>query len=299
MADHARRGLGARARGRGPVLCGPPPLARAGRSRRASSSSWRSIGPCCRRRVPSCWTSPNSGDEARPIRLGSTEAWVPSDRHLLLHLSVHFAWSDMFNGIGRTVRDVAAILAARPADWAAFSELAIRTRARTCAFWTLSIARTLTGTAVPDDVLDALRPRQPRFVSRALERAYVTSGLFGACPSIKVAKLLWRAGIQPVASGHGDSRPWQSNDLFRKVFRLDQTHGIGERLAGQIAAGARWWRFARALASHESDPVVAGTASGSTSPAIHRTAGLRVISTWARRDSNARPLAPEASALSN
>jgi hypothetical protein len=187
--------------------------------------------------------------DARSIRLGGRETWVPSDVHQLLHLSVHFAWSHMFSGMGRTVRDIATILAAGPADWAQFSDVVVRARASTCAYWTLVMTRTLSGTPVPAEVLEALRPRQPLFVSHALERGYITTGLFGACPSVWMAKLLWSAGIQPKASGHGSWRPWQSNELFKRVFRLDRSRGVGERLSGQLRSGARWWRFAKALGS--------------------------------------------------
>ena len=187
--------------------------------------------------------------EARSAQLGFTRVWVPSDRHQLLHLSVHFAWSNMFSGIGRTVRDVATILGTSPMAWAEFTELAVQTRARTCAFWTLMIARTLTGIQVPTEVLESLRPRQPRVMTRALERAYITSALFGACPSLRVARLLWGAGVQPEASGHGKARPWHTGELFASVFHLDKKLGIGGRLAGQLRAAERWWRFARAVVS--------------------------------------------------
>ena len=187
--------------------------------------------------------------EARPVQLGAARAWVPSQCHMLLHLSVHFAWSNMFRGIGRTVRDVAAILAMEPVDWKHFIELASRSHARTCAYWTLAITRTLTGSSVPDDVLAALRPRQSMLVSRALERAYVTMGLFGTCPSIRASKLLWSAGIQPGASGHGEIRPWQVGDLFQEVFRVGTKRGIGARFMGQLQLAGRWWQFARTVSS--------------------------------------------------
>lgn len=187
--------------------------------------------------------------EARPVSLGAAEAWVPSHRHQLFHLSVHFAWSHMFRGMGRTVRDVATILATGPFDWEGFHELVVRARAATCAYWTLAVSRTLSGTSIPRDVLEALRPRQPLTVSRALERGYITTGLFGACPSVWATKLLWSAGIRPAASGHGESRPWHTSELFNRAFHLHEPHGVGERVAGQLRAGARWWRFAKALGS--------------------------------------------------
>lgn len=187
--------------------------------------------------------------DARSVRLGSTSAWVPSQAHMLLHLSVHFAWSNMFRGIGRTVRDVATLLAKDPIDWDRFAELAIRSRAGTCAYWTLVITRTLTGTPVPEEVLESLRPRQPMLVTRTLERAYVTMGLLGTCPSVRAWKLIWSAGIQPAASGHGELRPWQVGDLFQTVFRVGTKRGIGARVVGQMQLAGRWWHFARTVGS--------------------------------------------------
>ncbi len=90
--------------------------------------------------------------DARAVMLGSSEAWVPSDQHQLLHLCVHFAWSHMFiAGIGRTVRDVATLLERGEVDWDGFIALARRTRAASCAYWTLAMSRTLAEARVPDD----------------------------------------------------------------------------------------------------------------------------------------------------
>jgi hypothetical protein len=185
--------------------------------------------------------------DARPVALGSMRAWVPLPSHLLLHLSVHFAWSNMFRGIGRTVRDVATLLNKEPMDWSQFTQLAVQSRAGTCAYWTLAITRTLCGTPVPDEVLESLRPHQPMPVTRALERAYVTMGLFGACPSLRASNMIWSAGIQPRASGHGEVRPWQTGDLFQSVFRVRTKRSVGARLTGQLQLVRRWWRFARTV----------------------------------------------------
>jgi len=187
--------------------------------------------------------------DARRVHCGQSKAWVPSDLHMLLHLSVHFAWSHMFGGIGRTVRDVATIVAAHPIDWSAFTALAIRTRASTAAFWTLTITHTLTGTPVPAEVLAALRPRGPDQFLRALERSYISTGLFSACPSIRAANFLWTLGIQPGASGHGAPRPWHANDRFGAVFKVGRRWGIVERSKGQVRGLSRWWRFGQLLMS--------------------------------------------------
>lgn len=187
--------------------------------------------------------------EARPVSLGATRAWVPSDAHQLLHLSTHLAWSHMFSGIGRTVRDIAALVAAREIDWTAFTTLANRTHAGTSAYWTLALAHTLMEVEVPTQVMRNLRPRAGWLPPRALERAYLAMGLLGACPSIHVAQWLWSAGIRPRASGHGAARPWHTNELFKRVFHLDRKRGIRERLTGQVRAASRWWKFVRAVGS--------------------------------------------------
>jgi hypothetical protein len=187
--------------------------------------------------------------DAEPVRLGTTTTWVPSQPHQLLHLSVHFAWSHMFRGIGRTVRDVAAVIAARPVDWDRFTELVVRSRAATCAYWTLAITRTLTGTPVPDAVLESVRPRQPMLVTRILERAFVSMGLFGTCPSLRASHVIWSVGIRPGASGHGDVRPWHASDQFQSVFGIGTRPDLGARLAGQLQLAGRWWRFAQTIVS--------------------------------------------------
>jgi hypothetical protein len=187
--------------------------------------------------------------DARAIRVGATTAWVPSDAHQLLHLSTHLAWSHMFGGIGRTVRDVAALDAARAIDWEAFAELANRTRAGTSAYWTLSLAKLLMDVPIPAPVMRCLRPRPAWLPPRLLERAYLTTGLLSACPSVHVARWLWSAGIRPRRSGHGAFRPWHTNELFKKVFHQELKRGLGERLMGQVHAASRWWKFVRGVGS--------------------------------------------------
>lgn len=186
--------------------------------------------------------------DAVPVKLGGADAFVPSDLHQLLHLSVHFAWSHMFSGLGRTVRDVTTLVYAHPIDWDAFVALARGAGAGTCAYWTLAISRTLAGADVPESVLEALRPRQPRWVSSVLERAYISTGLLAACPSIGAAQRLWSAGIQPQAAGLGAARPWTTGERFQKVFQAGAVApGLGVRVAGQARLGAQWWRFLTAL----------------------------------------------------
>jgi hypothetical protein len=183
--------------------------------------------------------------DARAIRLGSSEAWVPSDQHQLLHLCVHFAWSHMLiSGIGRTARDVATLLERGDVDWDRFVPLARRTQAASCAYWTLTISRTLAGARVPDRVLEALRPPGSIAAAHALERAQITSALLGTCPSIHLMRLLWSAAIRPRASGHGEVRPWKAGEAFMEAFHLGHRPGRMARLRAHIHGWSAWLHFA-------------------------------------------------------
>lgn len=187
--------------------------------------------------------------DARAVRLGSTDVLVPTDEHQLLHLCIHFAWSHMLvDGLGRTVRDVATLLArGNRIDWPRFAVLAKSARAGSCAYWTLQMSRTLAGAEVPDDTLRRLRPPQPASLSRALERAYINSELFHSSPSVTLSRLLWGAGVRPSASGHGSKRPWQVAEMFRKAFHLSHDRGIDERFVEQLGRVAEWGRFLRVI----------------------------------------------------
>jgi hypothetical protein len=186
--------------------------------------------------------------ESRDIPTGSATARIPSELHQLLHLCVHFAWShSLDHGLGRTVRDVATLTAMHKIDWDAFTSLAIGARSATCAYWTLAMSRTLASAPVPDDVLSALRPHQPRTVTRALERAYIMSGVFGLNPSVLLTQTLWSAGVQPRRSGHGTQRPWQVTERFREVFHEKQKPGVVARIGTHVRGIGSWIRFVRLI----------------------------------------------------
>lgn len=147
---------------------------------------------------------------AKRITVTGQAVWVPDLVDALLHLCVHFAWShELRLGAWRAFRDVATIVGA--VDWAAFVDLARKSRAVTACYWTLRLARNLAGSQVPEDVLHALRPRVPAWVLNSLERHYVLD-LFpteGSCPSVKLRRRLWELGMAPRSSEHGTARPWK------------------------------------------------------------------------------------------
>ena len=147
-------------------------------------------------------------------------------------------------GIGRTVRDVATLLERGEFDWDGFLALARRTRAGSCAYWTLAMSRTLAGARVPEHVLESLRPPGPMALSHALQRAQISSALLGTCPSIHLMRTLWSAAIRPAWSGHGSARPWQVGEAFMEAFHLGHRPGRLERLQAHVRGWAGWLRFA-------------------------------------------------------
>jgi hypothetical protein len=183
--------------------------------------------------------------DATAVPLGTNEALVPSREHQLLHLCAHFAWSNMLaSGLGRTARDVAALLDAGPLDWESFTALAQRARAGTCAFWTISMARALARAPVPQSALQRLRPRQPAMATNALQRALIASALLGACPSISVQQWMWKAAIQPARSGHANALPWQVEVAFLEAFPRRARATLASRMVAHARGWSVWLRFA-------------------------------------------------------
>lgn len=185
--------------------------------------------------------------DARSVTIGATTASVPSDTHQLLHLCVHFGWSNMLHsGLGRTMRDVTTLTTRGRVDWSRFVDLAHSTRSATCAYWTLRLAKSLSGAPVPDALLARLRPAGLWRSFRALERALVASALTGACPSVGLMRWMWQAAIRPRASGHGSARPWTVGEEFAEAFQIAEA-GRTARIRAHLKGWERWVRFAGIL----------------------------------------------------
>lgn len=134
----------------------------------------------------------------------------------LLHLSIHYAWSHALGrGLGRTVRDVSAVIGHTPPDWDHLVDRARTSRSTSSVYWTLRLAQRLGGAAVPEQVLAALAPSRPGRLLDWLERSYVETALFRSCPSQRLPRWLWSLGMDPKGSGHGPHRPWASDREFR------------------------------------------------------------------------------------
>ena len=188
--------------------------------------------------------------EARAVELHGRRVFVPRPELQVLHLAIHFAWSHgMAKASWRTFRDLHQILTRTPPDWDVFIEQATAARAGTACYWTFRLARSLAGVAAPPDVMRRLRPPRPEGVLRILERHYVTS-LFptnpASCPSVRITRLLWSAGMAPRWSGHGRARPWHQEEVWAEAVGADRPLLL-ERVRGQVARSARWARYLAAL----------------------------------------------------
>ena len=184
---------------------------------------------------------------AKTVHLDRHTARVPNPVQQLVYICIHFAWSHMMQwGSWRTFRDVEATTDGSDMLWERLVDLARESRATTCCFWTLRLARNLVCVQVPEDVLRALRPPLPEFLLDRLERHYALQ-LFpteNRCPSVRLGRRLWELGIAPRWSGHGVTHPGRmawvdpaalpeaSNTWPRRIRRLGAVVGYLGRIAG-------------------------------------------------------------------
>lgn len=178
------------------------------------------------------------------ISVGPYSAWAPSTHDQLLHLCLHFAWSHMMTaGAWRAFRDVDALVASGRVEWPGFVMLARESRGASCCYWTLRLARALSGVEVPDAVLAELAPPLPGSVRDRVERHFATS-LFpteASCPSVAASYAMWRLGVRPGWSGHGGVRPWDRADDLLVATRPRQSSA--RRLADQVRNVGAWRRY--------------------------------------------------------
>lgn len=196
---------------------------------------------------------------ADDLRRGAAEVWIEGHRARvprpvphLLHLCLHFAWShQLVRDAWRTFRDVDVLARIEDFDWRDVLAAARASGAERCCYWTLRLARELGGVAVPEDMLEELRPALPGPIRERLARHYAL-GLFpteAGCPSVALRRLLWRLGVHP---GGDDREPWpESTELAGGAD--DGSAGEGEtrpggwveRLRRHLRDRGVWGRYLR------------------------------------------------------
>ncbi len=191
---------------------------------------------------------PDLWRRAVPVTVRGRRVFVPSRQDQLLHLCLHFAWSHMMSsGAWRTFRDLRALMDAGDTDWDEFVALARKSRGASCCYWTLRLAHNLVGVRVPEEVLGALRPPMSESMLDRVERHFVYSLLPSEvlCPSVFVARTMWRLGVRPRWSGHGSVRPWDRNEeLLVGGIRPDS---LGRRALNQLRNVKGWSRYVRSV----------------------------------------------------
>jgi hypothetical protein len=184
---------------------------------------------------------------ARTVTVGSQTVFVPDQLRLLLHATLHFAWSHMLEfGTWRTFRDVHAIVDAGM-DWDAFADLALQSRGGTSAYWTLRLAHALSGFPAPPSVLQRLRPHRPEVVLRRIEHhfAHVMLRTENTCPSVRLGRKVWEIAFEPGRSGHGGSRPWDHDHDFASA--APAPNNGTPRFQRGLADLRQWARYGRTV----------------------------------------------------
>jgi len=185
--------------------------------------------------------------DARPASAPFTGALVPAIEHLVLHACIHFAWQHTMQfAAWRTFRLTAVACALPGFSWDRLVEAAIAARAATACYWTLRLARRMSGLDVPPDVLARLAPPTVEFVRAAIERHFIAALVPGeapASPSLGMSKLLWRAGLRPRWSGHGAAARWDSDLEWDRTVRGRAPETVLSRLRRHAASTRQWWDF--------------------------------------------------------
>lgn len=188
-------------------------------------------------------------DRAESVHYRECRVLVPSPIHQMLHLCVHFAWAHMMrSGAWRTFRDIQAIVDTGAVDWPEFIRLARSNRAETCCYWTLRLARNLSGIAVPDEAYEALGPALPKPLLMRLDY-HLTHEILPfepICPSVRLRAAMWAAAIQPRRSGHGAARPWHHAGHF-PVLSGAPSYAGSRKVWEHLRRVGRWAGYARAI----------------------------------------------------
>jgi hypothetical protein len=188
-------------------------------------------------------------EAAQKVSYEGREISVPSTEHLLLHLCLHFAWSnEMRSGAWRTFRDVHAIATSRTVDWERVVAAAELARASTCCYWTLRLAQSVAGVPFPPDAARMLRPRLPEAVLRRVELhfAHELMPTESICPSVRAGRAMWELAIRPEWSGHGRIRPWLASGGTPLLPSRTADLGI-RKLVRQVQRVAHWGEYAKAI----------------------------------------------------
>ena len=183
---------------------------------------------------------------ARQAHFHGRAVLVPDRYDQIVHACLHFAWShELRFGAWKTFLDLDVLARRGELDWDEVVRQARAVRGASCCFWAMRLAKELAAVPVPDAVLATLRPKMPRALERRLVRHFAMQLIRGetACPSDSLTRGLWRLGVRPHASGHGESLPWSATAGWAQnaTTAVAQTAVVGRfskawRLVSYLAA---------------------------------------------------------------
>jgi hypothetical protein len=130
--------------------------------------------------------------------------------------------------------------------WDGFLNAAVRTRSESCCYWTLRLARSLAGIAVPDVLLDALSPQLGDRVSTMLEAHFSQLVLRAdhACPSVELRQRLWEFALQIKRSDIGSASMLEH--AASSESRRSETSAL-RRVGAHVRRAPKWSRYVASL----------------------------------------------------
>lgn len=154
---------------------------------------------------------------ARQVRVRDVVVNVPSPEDLLLHLCLHFAWSNKLRRAAwRTYADAHSIVADPAFDWDRFLALTTSRRTRACSYWTLRLGAAAVDLPAPREVLTRLDPSSGGRFARLLERHFITQiaeDRPGDGPAERAQRRMWFAAMQEDASSADAASLWLDGQL--------------------------------------------------------------------------------------
>ncbi len=170
---------------------------------------------------------------AQLLSFDGVQVLVPDIHIYAIHSAIHFAWSHRFeSGALNAFRDLAALESTGRFSWNRLIEVARQTSAETCCYWTLRLAKSLGGLAVPDAVLREMAPPINEPFLSLLERHFSQLVLRSprACPSVALRYRLWAFALQTTWSVNEESLQWDIEARAATVPRMQIVRRLGSHL---------------------------------------------------------------------